>query len=163
ATNMAGRGTDIQLGGNVDMLVRQSEPEIIAKFTDEAERKAALDKRAAEIKAEVARDREIVRGAGGLYVVGTERHESRRIENQLRFDDVMNSQRKEIYKERIELMATEDVSEVITGMRRDVVDGVVARTIPEDVYAEQWKTAELKEEVQRVFGLDLPIPDWAKE
>jgi preprotein translocase subunit SecA len=83
--------------------------------------------------------------------------------NLLRFDDVMNSQRKEIYKERTELMATEDVSDVITGMRRDVVDGMVTRTIPEDVYAEQWKTPELKEDVQRVFGLDLPIPDWAKE
>jgi preprotein translocase subunit SecA len=238
ATNMAGRGTDIQLGGNVEMLVRQSEPEIAAKFADEAERKAELKRVEAEIRAGVERDREIVRKAGGLFVVGTERHESRRIDNQLRgrsgrqgdpgaskfflsleddlmrifgnnkvldwvqkkgmaddealthrwlnkaletaqgkvearnfeirknllrFDDVMNSQRKEIYKERIELMATEDVSEVITGMRRDVVDGMVARTIPEDVYAEQWKTAELKEDVQRVFGLDLPIPDWAKE
>src|SRR5260221_14760723 len=64
--------------------------------------------------------------------------------NLLRFDDVMNSQRKEIYKERIELMATEDVSEVIAGMRRDVIDALVARTIPEDVYAEQWKTTERK-------------------
>jgi len=238
ATNMAGRGTDIQLGGNVEMLVRQSEPEITAKFSDEAERTAELARVEAEIRTGVERDREIVLKAGGLYVVGTERHESRRIDNQLRgrsgrqgdpgaskfflsleddlmrifgnnkvldwvqkkgmaddealthrwlnkaletaqgkvearnfeirknllrFDDVMNSQRKEIYKERIELMATEDVSEVITGMRRDVVDGMVARTIPEDVYAEQWKTAELKEDVQRVFGLDLPMPDWAKE
>ena len=235
---MAGRGTDIQLGGNVEMLVRQSEPEIAAKFADEAERNAELKRVEAEIRAGVERDREIVLKAGGLYVVGTERHESRRIDNQLRgrsgrqgdpgaskfflsleddlmrifgnnkvldwvqkkgmtddealthrwlnkaletaqgkvearnfeirknllrFDDVMNSQRKEIYKERIELMATEDVSEVITGMRRDVVDGMVSRTIPEDVYAEQWKTAELKEEVQRVFGLDLPVTEWAKE
>jgi preprotein translocase subunit SecA len=176
--------------------------------------------------------------AGGLYVVGTERHESRRIDNQLRgrsgrqgdpgaskfflsleddlmrifgnnkvldwvqkkgmaddealthrwlnkaletaqgkvearnfeirknllrFDDVMNSQRKEIYKERIELMATEDVSDTVAGMRRDVVDTLVTRTIPEDVYAEQWKVGELKEEVQRIFGLDLPLEDWAKE
>lgn len=238
ATNMAGRGTDIQLGGNVEMLVRQSEPEISAKFADEVARKAEIARVEAEIRAGVERDREIVLKAGGLFVVGTERHESRRIDNQLRgrsgrqgdpgaskfflsleddlmrifgnnkvldwvqkkgmaddealthrwlnkaletaqgkvearnfeirknllrFDDVMNSQRKEIYKERIELMATEDVSEVITGMRRDVVDGMVSRTIPEDVYAEQWKTAELKEDVQRVFGLDLPIGDWAKE
>src|SRR5437899_11034429 len=238
ATNMAGRGTDIQLGGNADMLLRQAEAEITPKFPDEAARKAELARVAAEIKVEVERNREIVLKAGGLYVVGTERHESRRIDNQLRgrsgrqgdpgaskfflsleddlmrifgnnkvldwvqkkgmaddealtdrwlnkaletaqgkvearnfeirknllrFDDVMNSKRKEIYKERIELMATEDVSEVITGMRRDVVDGMVARTIPEDVYAEQWKTAELKEDVQRIFGLDLPIPDWAKE
>jgi preprotein translocase subunit SecA len=238
ATNMAGRGTDIQLGGNVEMLVRQSEPEIVARYADEAERKAALEKRAAEIRAEVERDREIVRQAGGLYVVGTERHESRRIDNQLRgrsgrqgdpgaskfflsleddlmrifgnnkvldwvqkkgmaddealthrwlnkaletaqgkvearnfeirknllrFDDVMNSQRKEIYKERVELMGTEDVSDVVAGMRRDVVDGMVSRAIPEGQYAEQWKTAELKEEVKRVFGLDLPVDEWAKE
>ena len=67
ATNMAGRGTDIQLGGNYDMMVRERGPEA-----------------AAQIKAEVERDREIVRKAGGLYVVGTERHESRRIDNQLR-------------------------------------------------------------------------------
>ena len=243
ATNMAGRGTDIQLGGNVEMLVKQSEPEIVAKLpgdSDEARaaRKAEIDRIAAEIRAGVERDREIVLAAGGLYVVGTERHESRRIDNQLRgrsgrqgdpgaskfflsleddlmrifgnnkvldwvqkkgmtddealthrwlnkaletaqgkvearnfeirknllrFDDVMNSQRKEIYKERVELMATEDVSETVSGMRRDVVDALVTRTIPEDVYAEQWKVAELKDEVQRLFGLDLPVDQWAKE
>src|SRR5437868_10280119 len=238
ATNMAGRGTDIQLGGNADMLLRQAEAEITPKFPDEAARKAELARVAAEIKAEVERNREIVLKGGGLYVVGTERHESRRIDNQLRgrsgrqgdpgaskfflsleddlmrifgnnkvldwvqkkgmaddealthrwlnkaletaqgkvearnfeirknllrFDDVMNSQRREIYKERIELMATEDVSEVITGLRRDVVDALVTRTIPENVYAEQWKTGELKDEVQRLFGLDLPVADWAKE
>ena len=83
--------------------------------------------------------------------------------NLLRFDDVMNSQRREIYKERIELMGTEDVSETVAGMRRDVVDALVSRTIPEDVYAEQWKVAELKDEVQRLFGLDLPVDEWAKE
>jgi len=238
ATNMAGRGTDIQLGGNVDMLLRQSEPEIVAKFPDEAARQAEIERVAAEIRAGVERDREIVLKAGGLYVVGTERHESRRIDNQLRgrsgrqgdpgaskfflsleddlmrifgnnkvldwvqkkgmaddealthrwlnkaletaqgkvearnfeirknllrFDDVMNSQRTEIYKERIELMGTEDVSETVAGMRRDVVDALVSRTIPEDVYAEQWKVAELKDEVQRLFGLDLPVDQWAKE
>ncbi|HYR65686.1 MAG TPA: preprotein translocase subunit SecA [Reyranella sp.] len=238
ATNMAGRGTDIQLGGNADMLLRQAEAEITPKFPDEAARKAELARVAAEIKVEVERNREIVLKAGGLYVVGTERHESRRIDNQLRgrsgrqgdpgaskfflsleddlmrifgnnkvldwvqkkgmaddealthrwlnkaletaqgkvearnfeirknllrFDDVMNSQRQEIYKERIELMATEDVSDTIAGMRHDVVDALVTRTIPENVYAEQWKTGELKEEVQRLFGLDLPVDDWAKE
>ena len=238
ATNMAGRGTDIQLGGNVEMLVQQSVPAINARFADEAERAAEIARVEAEIRAGVERDREIVRKAGGLYVVGTERHESRRIDNQLRgrsgrqgdpgaskfflsleddlmrifgnnkvldwvqkkgmaddealthrwlnkalqtaqgkvearnfeirknllrFDDVMNSQRREIYKERVELMGTEDVSEVISGMRRDVVDALVKRTIPEDAYAEQWKTDELKAEVLRVFGLDLPIDQWAKE
>jgi preprotein translocase subunit SecA len=243
ATNMAGRGTDIQLGGNVDMLLRQSEPEIVAKFPGDSEearaaRQAEIDRVAAEIRAGVERDREIVLKAGGLFVVGTERHESRRIDNQLRgragrqgdpgaskfflsleddlmrifgnnkvldwvqkkgmaddealthrwlnkaletaqgkvearnfeirknllrFDDVMNSQRTEIYKERIELMGTEDVSDTVAGMRRDVVDALVTRTIPEDVYAEQWKVAELKDEVQRLFGLDLPVDQWAKE
>src|SRR5215468_3708762 len=84
ATNMAGRGTDIQLGGNADMLVRQAEAELAPKFPDDAARKAELERVAAEIKAEVARNREVVLKAGGLYVVGTERHESRRIDNQLR-------------------------------------------------------------------------------
>ncbi|MCA0245854.1 MAG: SEC-C domain-containing protein, partial [Proteobacteria bacterium] len=76
---------------------------------------------------------------------------------------VMNAQRQEIYRERIELMGTEDVSETVAGMRRDVVDAVVKRTVPEDVYAEQWKIPELKEEVKRIFGLDLPVDEWAKE
>jgi preprotein translocase subunit SecA len=238
ATNMAGRGTDIQLGGNVEMLVQQSVPEITAKFPDEAARNAEIARVEAEIRAGVERDRAIVREAGGLFVVGTERHESRRIDNQLRgrsgrqgdpgasrfflsleddlmrifgnnkvldwvqkkgmaddealthrwlnkaletaqgkvearnfeirknllrFDDVMNAQRQEIYKERIELMGTEDVSDTVAGMRRDVVDTLVKRTIPEGVYAEQWKIGELKEEVQRIFGLDLPVDEWAKE
>jgi preprotein translocase subunit SecA len=238
ATNMAGRGTDIQLGGNADMLLRQAEIEIAAKFPDEESRATETAKAAGRIKAEVEVNREIVRKAGGLYVVGTERHESRRIDNQLRgrsgrqgdpgaskfflsleddlmrifgnnkvldwvqkkgmaddealthrwlnkaletaqgkvearnfevrknllrFDDVMNSQRREIYKERTELMGTEDVSEVITGMRHDVVDTMVTRTIPKDVYAEQWKVAELKADVARVFGLELTVDEWAKE
>ncbi len=238
ATNMAGRGTDIQLGGNVEMLVQQSVPEITAKFPDEAARNAEIARVEAEIRAGVERDRAIVRAAGGLFVVGTGRHESRRIDNQLRgrsgrqgdpgaskfflsleddlmrifgnnkvldwvqkkgmandealthrwlnkaletaqgkvearnfeirknllrFDDVMNAQRQEIYKERIELMGTEDVSDTVAGMRRDVVDTLVKRTIPEGVYAEQWKIGELKEEVQRIFGLDLPVDEWAKE
>jgi preprotein translocase subunit SecA len=230
ATNMAGRGTDIQLGGNVDFRIEDE----LGDLPEGPERDAAIDK----IKAEVAEQKQLVVDAGGLFVLGTERHESRRIDNQLRgrsgrqgdpgaskfflsleddlmrifgnnkvldwvqkkgmaddealthrwlnkaletaqgkvearnfeirknllrFDDVMNSQRKEIYKERIELMGTEDVSDTIAGMRRDVIDTLVARTIPEGVYAEQWKIGELKEEVQRIFGLDLPVEDWAKE
>ena len=192
----------------------------------------------AEIRAGVERDREIVRKAGGLFVVGTERHESRRIDNQLRgrsgrqgdpgaskfflsleddlmrifgnnkvldwvqkkgmaddealthrwlnkaletaqgkvearnfeirknllrFDDVMNSQRKEIYKERIELMGTEDVSDVVSGMRRDVIDGMVSRAIPEGRTPSSGRPPSCKDEVRRVFGLDLPVEDWAKE
>ncbi len=238
ATNMAGRGTDIQLGGNVEMLVRHAEAELVQRIPDESQRLGELERLATEIRAQVERDRATVRAAGGLYVVGTERHESRRIDNQLRgrsgrqgdpgaskfflsleddlmrifgnnkvldwvqkkgmaddealthrwlnkaletaqskvearnfeirknllrFDDVMNSQRKEIYKERLELMATEDVSDTVAGMRRDVVDGLVTRTIPEEAYAEQWKVQELKDEVQRIFGLDLPIDAWARE
>jgi preprotein translocase subunit SecA len=82
--------------------------------------------------------------------------------NLLRFDDVMNSQRQEIYKERIELMATEDVSDTIAGMRRDVVDALVTRTIPENVYAEQWKVAELKDEVQRLSPLHGTADRWPR-
>src|SRR3984957_2107562 len=81
ATNMAGRGTDIQLGGNADMLVRQSEAAIAAKLPDEAQRKAELDRVAAEIKAEVLRNREIVLAAGGPSVVGPHRAPSRRHDN----------------------------------------------------------------------------------
>jgi preprotein translocase subunit SecA len=84
ATNMAGRGTDIQLGGNADMLLRQAEAEIASRIPDEAQRAIEFEKTANKIKTDVERDREIVRAAGGLYVVGTERHESRRIDNQLR-------------------------------------------------------------------------------
>ena len=230
ATNMAGRGTDIQLGGNLDMRIAQeiNDPKDSEAFAKAAER----------IRGEVEGKKKIVIDAGGLMVIGTERHESRRIDNQLRgrsgrqgdpgaskfflsleddlmrifgseridsmlqklgleegeaiihpwvnkalekaqqkvearnfeirksllkFDDVMNDQRKVIYEQRKELMATEDVSEDITGMRHQVIGDLVARCIPEKAYAEQWDTDSLHEETLRVFGLDLPIPDWAKE
>ena len=230
ATNMAGRGTDIQLGGNVDMRVRLE----LADVTDEAE----LASKRKAIEAEVAAAREKVKAAGGLYVVGTERHESRRIDNQLRgrsgrqgdpggskfflsldddlmrifgtnrmdgmlqklglqegeaivhrwinkaleraqqkvearnfeirknllrYDDVMNAQRKEVYRERLELMGQDDLSEMAANMRHTVVDGFVTRAIPENAYPEQWDMTALKDNVKRVFGLDLPIEDWAKE
>ncbi len=230
ATNMAGRGTDIQLGGNIDMRVKLE----LAEVADEAER--ASRKKAIEDEVGVARDK--VRAAGGLYVIGTERHESRRIDNQLRgrsgrqgdpgaskfflsleddlmrifgtnrmdgmlqklglqegeaivhrwinkaleraqqkvearnfeirknllrYDDVMNAQRREVYRERLELMAQEDLAEMVANMRHTVVDGFVTRAIPENAYPEQWDMAALKENVQRVFGLDLPVDAWAKE
>ncbi len=230
ATNMAGRGTDIQLGGNVEMRVRLE----LADVTDEAERAA----RRKAIEEEVLAARETVKKAGGLYVVGTERHESRRIDNQLRgrsgrqgdpggskfflsldddlmrifgtnrmdgmlqklglqegeaivhrwinkaleraqqkvearnfeirknllrYDDVMNAQRKEVYRERLELMGHEDLSEMVGNMRHTVVDGFVTRAIPENAYPEQWDVTALKDNVKRVFGLDLPIEEWAKE
>jgi preprotein translocase subunit SecA len=230
ATNMAGRGTDIQLGGNVDMRLKQE----LASLTDEAERA----RRAEKIRAEVAEAKRAAIGAGGLYIVGTERHESRRIDNQLRgrsgrqgdpgaskfflslqddlmrifgseridgmlrtlglkegeaivhpwvnkalekaqqkvearnfeirknllrFDDVMNDQRKVVYEQRKELMSVDDVSEDIRDMRRQTIEDLVGKFIPEGAYAEQWATSALHEEVLRVLGLDLPIADWAKE
>ncbi|MSP80471.1 MAG: preprotein translocase subunit SecA, partial [Rhodospirillales bacterium] len=230
ATNMAGRGTDIQLGGNIEMRLKEE----LAAIADGPERA----RRADQIRAEVAEARRIVVEAGGLYIVGTERHESRRVDNQLRgrsgrqgdpgaskfflslqddlmrifgseridgmlrtlglkegeaivhpwvnkalekaqqkvearnfeirknllrFDDVMNDQRKVVYEQRRELMSVDDVSEDLRDMRRQVVDDMVERFIPEGAYPEQWETSALHEEALRVFGLDLPIADWAKE
>jgi preprotein translocase subunit SecA len=230
ATNMAGRGTDIQLGGNADMRVRQ-------ELTDVAEG-PERERRIAEIKEQVARLKEKALAAGGLYVLGTERHESRRIDNQLRgrsgrqgdpghskfflsleddlmrifgsnrldgmlqrlglkedeaivhswinkavekaqqkvearnfdirknllkFDNVMNDQRKVIFDQRIELMRDETVAETITDMRHAVIDDLVGKHVPENAYPEQWDTAGLKEELKRVLGLELPVDEWAKE
>ncbi|MBL27744.1 MAG: preprotein translocase subunit SecA [Rhodospirillaceae bacterium] len=230
ATNMAGRGTDIQLGGNVEMRLKSE----LEGVEDEAKREE-ITKR---ITAEIAKAHDEVLAAGGLYVVGTERHESRRIDNQLRgrsgrqgdpgaskfflsleddlmrifgsermdsmlrklgleegeaiyhpwinkalekaqqkvearnfdirknllrFDDVMNDQRKVIYEQRIELMRAEDVQGMVADMRQEVIEDMVTRFIPEKSYAEQWDTHALHEECLRVLGLDLPIADWAKE
>ena len=230
ATNMAGRGTDIQLGGNVEMLIRQK----LADLEDEDE----IERRATQIRAEVVENKKAVIEAGGLFVVGTERHESRRIDNQfrgrsgrqgdpgaskfflsleddlmrifgseridgmlqklgledgeaivhpwinkalekaqqkvearnfeirknlLKFDDVMNDQRKVIYEQRRELMEVEDVSATIVDMRHHVVEELVARCIPEKAYAEQWNAGGLHEEVLRLLGIDAPIEEWAAE
>jgi len=230
ATNMAGRGTDIQLGGNEDMRVANE----IADMEEGAAREAAV----AKIRDEIASHKQTVLAAGGLYVIGTERHEARRIDNQLRgrsgrqgdpgsssfflsldddlmrifgsermdgmlqklgleegeaiihpwinkalekaqqrvearnfdirknllkFDDVMNDQRKVIFEQRIEIMADEDVSETVDDMRHHVIDDLVTRHIPEKAYAEQWDAAGLREEVAEHLNLDLPIEDWAAE
>ncbi len=230
ATNMAGRGTDIQLGGNIDMLLSQQ----LEGETDKTKRTEIE----ARVRQEVLDGREVVVAAGGLFIIGTERHESRRIDNQLRgrsgrqgdpggskfylsleddlmrifgsermdgmlqklgleegeaivhtwinkalekaqqkvearnfdirknllkFDDVMNDQRKVIYEQRKELMGSEDVSVTIMDMRHNVVESVVAQCIPEKAYQEQWDTAALHEEGLRLFGLDLPVEDWGKE
>ena len=230
ATNMAGRGTDIKLGGNEEMR--------LARELEGIEDGKECDARAARIGEEIAAAKEKVIAAGGLFIVGTERHESRRIDNQLRgrsgrqgdpgaskfflsleddlmrifgsermdsmlrklgleegeaivhpwinkalekaqqkvearnydirknllkFDDVMNDQRKVIYEQRKELMRAEDVQETVDDMRAEVISDIVARCIPEKAYAEQWDVDALSEECRRIFGLDLPIPDWAKE
>jgi len=229
ATNMAGRGTDIQLGGNLDMRIKQE---------CEGLEGTALDDKIAKITAEVAEFKEKALAAGGLYVIGTERHESRRIDNQLRgrsgrqgdpghskfflsleddlmrifgsermdgmlqklgleegeaiihpwvnkalekaqqkvearnfdirknllkYDDVMNDQRKVIYEQRKELMSAEDVADAIKDMREEVIEDMVTANIPPKAYPEQWNVTTLHEEVLRIFGLDLPIADWAKE
>ena len=229
ATNMAGRGTDIQLGGNLDMRLS----------TEAMDPEGNIDSAKAEkIEAEVAAEKAKVLAAGGLFIIGTERHESRRIDNQLRgrsgrqgdpgaskfylsleddlmrifgsermdgmlrklgledgeaiihpwvnkalekaqekvearnfdlrknllkYDDVMNDQRKVIYEQRLELMDAEDVAETVTDMRREVVEGLVASHIPERAYAEQWDAEGLAAETMEVFGLDLPIAEWCAE
>ncbi|HXX04285.1 MAG TPA: preprotein translocase subunit SecA [Xanthobacteraceae bacterium] len=232
ATNMAGRGTDIQLGGNADMRIRQE----LADIEDLRERDKSP--RAVEIRAQVARLKEKALAAGGLYVLGTERHESRRIDNQLRgrsgrqgdpghskfflsleddlmrifgtdkldgmltklglkeneaiihpwinkalekaqqkvearnfdmrknilkFDNVMNDQRKVIFDQRIEWMQDQSAAEVVGDMRHNAIDDLVARHVPENAYPEQWDTAGLKQALNRVLGLDLPVDQWAKE
>ena len=229
ATNMAGRGTDIKLGGNLDMRLKIELEEV-----PEYER----DARAAAIRAEVEAAHEVVKGAGGLMVIGTERHESRRIDNQLRgrsgrqgdqgasrfflsleddlmrifgsermggmlqklglkpgeaiihpwinralekaqkkvearnfdtrknvlkYDDVMNSQRKEVYGQRREFMLAADVTETIADMRAEVIDAAVTRRIPVKAFAEQWEAAELAEDCRRLLNLDLPVAAWAAE
>ncbi|MBX3579627.1 MAG: preprotein translocase subunit SecA [Rhizobiaceae bacterium] len=230
ATNMAGRGTDIQLGGNADMRIREE----LGDMPEGAERTA----KEAAIRADVAKLKEQAIKAGGLYVLATERHESRRIDNQLRgrsgrqgdpgrskfylslqddlmrifgsermdgmltklglkedeaiihpwinkalekaqkkvearnfdirknllkFDDVMNDQRKVVFDQRLELMDGANLSETVAEMRRDVIDDLVNKCIPETAYAEQWDAAGLKEGARQTLNLDLPIEDWVKE
>jgi preprotein translocase subunit SecA len=230
ATNMAGRGTDIQLGGNTDMRIRQE----IGDMEEGAQREAAENK----IREEIGRLKEKALAAGGLFVLGTERHEARRIDNQLRgrsgrqgdpgtskfflsleddlmrifgsdqlggmltklglqeneaivhpwinkalekaqqkvearnfdirknllkYDDVMNDQRKVIFEQRIELMREEDVAETVADMRHSVIADIVGRHIPENAYPEQWDVTGLRTVVKDQLGLDLPVDDWAKE
>src|SRR5262245_26389203 len=230
ATNMAGRGTDIQLGGNPDMRIRQE----LAEMPEGPEREAKEE----AIRADVQRLKEKALAAGGLYVLATERHESRRIDNQLRgrsgrqgdpgrskfylsiqddlmrifgsdrmdgmlqklglkedeaiihpwinkalekaqkkvearnfdirknllkYDDVMNDQRKVIFEQRIELMDAESLSDTVSEMREEVIDDLVAKHIPENAYAEQWDAMGLKEAVRQNLNLDLPVEEWAKE
>jgi preprotein translocase subunit SecA len=229
ATNMAGRGTDIQLGGNLEMRIQKEAAEL-----EGAERDAKI----AEIKAKIAEDKAKALAAGGLMVIGTERHESRRIDNQLRgrsgrqgdpgrssfflslqddlmrifpvdsmdamlgrlgleqgesithpwvskaieraqgkvearnfdirknilkYDDVMNDQRKVIFEQRLEMMDAEDVSETVKDMRHDVIETIVAKAIPPRSYPEQWDVEQLTAAAKTYLNIDVPVKDWAAE
>lgn len=83
--------------------------------------------------------------------------------NLLKYDDVTNDQRKVIFEQRIEMMDSEDLSDVVDDMRNEVIEVMVAKHIPERAYAEQWNAAGLNEDVQRLLNLPLPIEDWVKE
>ncbi|MND35076.1 preprotein translocase subunit SecA [Ochrobactrum sp. MYb15] len=230
ATNMAGRGTDIQLGGNLEMRVRE-------ELSDVPEG-PELDAKIVEIKADIAKLKEKALAAGGLYVLATERHESRRIDNQLRgrsgrqgdpgrskfflslqddlmrifgsdrmdgmlqklglkedeaivhpwinkalekaqtkvearnfeirknllkYDDVMNDQRKVIFEQRLEIMDEEDLTETVNEMRHEVIEDMVRLRIPKDAYAEKWEIAALKDDILTKLNLALPVDEWAKE
>ncbi len=229
ATNMAGRGTDIQLGGNVEMRVLQA----MAADPD-----ADPEELRTKIEAQVANEKEQVKAAGGLFVLATERHESRRIDNQLRgrsgrqgdpgrsafflsleddlmrifgsdrldkvlsglgmkegeaivhpwvnksleraqakvegrnfdirkqllkFDDVMNEQRKVIFTQRRDIMEAKDLSEVTKDMRDQVIDDLIYDFMPPKSYADQWDTEGLQNEVREQLGLDIPVAEWAAE
>ncbi|MCB1365911.1 MAG: preprotein translocase subunit SecA [Rhodobacteraceae bacterium] len=229
ATNMAGRGTDIQLGGNVELKVMQALDE--NPDADPAELRAAQE-------AEHAEEKQKVIEAGGLFVMASERHESRRIDNQLRgrsgrqgdpgrtsfylsleddlmrifgserldkvlktlgmkegeaiihpwvnksleraqakvegrnfdmrknllkFDDVMNDQRKVIFGQRREIMAAEDLSEIVKDMREQVIDDLIDEFMPPKTYADQWNTEGLYAQVIEKLGVDVPVMEWAAE
>ncbi|NGQ91233.1 preprotein translocase subunit SecA [Rhodobacter sp. HX-7-19] len=229
ATNMAGRGTDIQLGGNVEMKVMEA----IA-----ADPHLHPDEVRVRIEAEHAEEKAKVIAAGGLFVLGTERHESRRIDNQLRgrsgrqgdpgrssfflsleddlmrifgserldsvlsklgmkdgeaivhpwvnksleraqakvegrnfdirkqllkFDDVMNDQRKVIFGQRLDIMEAEDIGEIAADMRIQMIEDLVDFYMPPKTYADQWDIPGLSQAVTEKLNLALPIADWAAE
>lgn len=226
ATNMAGRGTDIMLGGNATMRIER----------ELGENPSVIEKN--KIELEVEYDKKAVIAAGGLFVIATERHESRRIDNQLRgragrqgdpgaskfylsleddlmrifggerisgimkiagmkeddalfhpwmcrtiersqqkvearnydmrknllkYDNVMNDQRKVIYEQRIGLMGSDSVSDTVIDMCFETIDSLVVHHIPPKSYADTWETEALEKELFRVFGLHMPIQEWAKE
>ncbi len=227
ATNMAGRGTDIQLGGNLE--IRQANE--IKTFSKENNEINSL-------KFDIEEKKKIALDAGGLYVIGTERHESRRIDNQLRgrtgrqgdpgkskfllslqddlmrifgsdrletmlgklglekgeaivhpwinkavekaqakveshnfeirkqllkFDDVMNDQRKVIFDQRKEIMRSDDISEMITDMRYEVIEAIVYKSIPDQSYHDEWDAETLSTDVKNFLGLTVPVNEWVKE
>ncbi|WP_420857783.1 preprotein translocase subunit SecA [Marivivens marinus] len=229
ATNMAGRGTDIKLGGNVEFKVMEA----IAANPDGDH--AAIR---AQIEADHKADEDAVKAAGGLFVLATERHESRRIDNQLRgrsgrqgdpgrssfflsleddlmrifgserldkvlsslgmkegeaivhpwvnksleraqakvegrnfdirkqllkFDDVMNDQRKVIFSQRREIMEAQDLEEIVADMRHQVVDDLVDQHMPPRSYADQWDAEGLANDAKTFLGVEAPVAEWAAE
>lgn len=236
ATNMAGRGTDIQLGGNLEMRLSRYKQEQRAQGIEVSE--ADLANKEAEFKADIEERKQVALAAGGLYVLGTERHESRRIDNQLRgrtgrqgdpgrskfflsceddllrifagdrmdaimrtfgvqegeaithkwlnsaiataqkrveqrnyeirknllkYDDVVNDQRKAVFEHRQEFLESTDLSELVREFRVETITDLVTTHMPPKAYAEQWDVAGLKDRVEHVLGLDLPIEAWAAE
>lgn len=219
ATNMAGRGTDIMLGGNFEMLIAN---------IDAKKNKTQIEK----IKKQVESDKKTALEAGGLYVLATERHESRRIDNQLRgrsgrqgdpgsskfflsleddlmrifgsdklqsmlstlglkdneaithkwitrtlekaqqkvenrnyeirknllkYDDVINEQRKIIFAKRRDLISSEDIITKTNQIRKDLNQDIVLGHIPENSYPQQWDITGIESEIQRIYGLKLDI------
>ncbi|MEM9617122.1 MAG: preprotein translocase subunit SecA [Pseudomonadota bacterium] len=229
ATNMAGRGTDIQLGGSVDKE--------LLDHLEEGDDEETIKRKRGEIEAKIDAEKKKALDAGGLFVLATERHESRRIDNQLRgrsgrqgdpggtkfflsleddlmrifgsgmekmlkrfgiqpdesiehpwftkavetaqkkveqrnfdmrknvlkFDDVINDQRKAIFEQRIEFMSSDTVDDIIGDMRGQLVDDLVATHIPAKSYAEKWDTQALYEDLKDIFGREFPVQEWAKE
>ena len=228
ATNMAGRGTDIQLGGNLDMRL----------FDLEAKGKPATDAMRDKIKKTVEIDKQTALGAGGLYVICTERHESRRIDNQLRgrtgrqgdpgaskfflslqddlmrifgsekldgmlvklgleegeaimhpwinkavekaqskvearnfeirkqllkYDDVMNDQRRVIFDQRKEIMRADDVHDTVVDMRHEAAAMIVERAVPAGTYHDSWNAEQLDKDARRVLGIEVAVDDWFAE
>lgn len=229
ATNMAGRGTDIQLGGNVELKVLEA-----LDADPDADPVAVRTK----IEAEHADEKQKVIEAGGLYVLASERHESRRIDNQLRgrsgrqgdpgrssfylsleddlmrifgserlekvlttlglkegeaiihpwvnksleraqakvegrnfdirkqllkFDDVMNEQRKVVFGQRRDIMEAADLSEITSDMREQVIDDLIDQYMPPKTYADQWDTAGFQQAVLEQLNIDLPVAAWCEE
>jgi len=224
ATNMAGRGTDIVLGGNLEAeLAAAGEADDAAK---------------AKIRSEWEARHDGVLEAGGLHILGTERHESRRIDNQLRgragrqgdpgvsrfylslednlmrifasdrvksfmqalgmekgeaiehkmvtnaiekaqrkvegrnfdirkqlleYDDVANDQRRIIYRQRDQLLGEEEVSEMITQIRSDVVNGAIDAFIPPMSVEEQWDVPGLERQLEAEFAVTMPLQAWLEE
>ncbi|MDN5248864.1 MAG: SEC-C metal-binding domain-containing protein, partial [Alphaproteobacteria bacterium] len=230
ATNMAGRGTDIQLGGNLEMRIEKE----LANIPEGEERNAKIT----ALKEDISQLKAKAIAAGGLYVLATERHESRRIDNQLRgrsgrqgdpgkskfflsleddlmrifgsermhgmlqklglkegeaithpwinkalekaqtkvearnfeirknllkYDDVMNDQRKVIFEQRLEILQSEHLTDVIEEMREDVMHSITAKYITADNYPEQWDIENLAKELKEAFNLTLPFAEWQKE